>query len=118
MLKEDYTPSQWVTGSDQPQTTTCWVAKSVTVEQYAPMAQLTSSGEFVLWNPTTSNGSQNATHIAPFAFTTGSASAETKGLIKSGTFNPELVAWPSGTTETQKRLAFVGTPISLQAPVN
>lgn len=114
MLKEQYSPTQWVTGSDFVANTLGWIAKNTTAKQYAPIAQL-DSGECVLWDPSKNDGSQTAVYLTPFAFTTGTA-AEAKNLIKAGTFNPELVAWPSGTTDAQKLTAFVGTPISLQAP--
>lgn len=106
----------WVTGSDSYQTTQGTVASGQNLAAHAPLGQVTATGKFVLWNPAAVDGSQIATRLTPQAIDAGAADRTTQ-LIKTGTFNPELVAWPGGTTAAQKLAAFVGTPISLQPPV-
>lgn len=113
MGTETYQPEQWITGSDPVATTVGTIATGQTIAQYTPMGQKTTTGEFHTWAPGATDGTQNATRIAPFAIdTTGGATD--KQLIKAGTFNPELVVWGAATA-VQKLLAFTGTPISVQA---
>lgn len=115
MTTETYTPQQWVTGSDVPANTLGTVAAGQTLAQYAPLGQKAATGEFHEWDPAAVDGTEIAVRIAPFAIDT-SGGALDKQLIKAGSFNPELVAWPGAATAVQKLVAFVGTPISLQAP--
>jgi hypothetical protein len=105
----------WETGSESQTTTESKIATGQTLGKRAPLAQKTSTGEFHLWDPVASDGTQNATRIAPFAIDTTAGVAD-KQLIKKGVFNPELIAWPDGVTDAQKLVAFVGSPISLQTP--
>lgn len=105
----------WVTGSDPCQTTQGTIASGQNLAAHAPLGQVTATGKFVIWAPAATDGSQVATRLTPFAVD-ASAADRTTQLIKAGTFNPELVAWPEGTTAAQKLAAFVGTPISLQPP--
>ncbi len=114
MGTETHTPEQWNAGNEQQLTTAGTVASGQNVDKYTPLGQVTATGEFVEWDPAANDGSEVATRIAPMAIdaTTG---AESKQLIKSGSFNEALVAWPAGATAAQKACAFVGTPISVQA---
>tara|TARA_R110001606_G_scaffold345513_1_gene494370 strand:+ start:6158 stop:6508 length:351 start_codon:yes stop_codon:yes gene_type:complete len=105
----------WITGSDQPQTTLGTVASGEDLAARTPLGQVTASGKFVAWDPAADDGSQVAVRMSLGAVdaTAGDKQAQ---LIKSGTYNPDLVQWPAGTTAAQKLTAFVGTPISLQLP--
>lgn len=115
MTTETYTPAQWVTGSDAPANTVGTIATGQTLAQYTPLGQNKTTGAFHAWAPAATDGTENATRIAPFAIDS-TAGAIDKQLIKAGTFNPELIVWPGGVTAAQKLTAFAGTPISLQAP--
>lgn len=112
---EQYTPETLITGSDQVATTEGTIAAGQTLSRLAPLGQNTTTGEFHLWAPTATDGTEVATRIAPVGIDT-TAGIAIQQLYKCGTFNPELIAWPDGTTAAQKLTAFVGTPISLQAP--
>lgn len=114
MTTETYTPEQWVTGSDPVANTLGTVVTGQNLAKYAPLGQVTASGKFKIWTPGATDGSEIAVRIAPFVIDATGGDVEA-GLIKSGTFNPELIAWPTAT-DAQKATAFVGTPISLQAP--
>lgn len=115
MPTEAYEYETWYTGSDQPATTSGTYATGQTIPARTPLGQVTASGEFVAWDPAATDGSEVAVRMSAVDIdTTGGAA---KGpMIKGGTYNPELVNWPVGTTDVEKALAFVGTPISLQLP--
>tara|TARA_R110001583_G_scaffold34551_1_gene115868 strand:- start:18064 stop:18417 length:354 start_codon:yes stop_codon:yes gene_type:complete len=115
MSTEIYALEDWITGSDPMQTTRGTVASGQNLAKYAPLGQVTATGKFVIWNPAGADGSENAVRLAPHAVDASAADTDAQ-LIKSGTFNPELVAWPGTPTAAQKAIAFVGTPISLQLP--
>lgn len=106
----------WVTGSDSYQTTLATIASGANLPDKTPIGKVTATGKFVAWSAAANNGSEIAVYITGYAVdaSTGDKQAQ---VIKSGTFNPELVNWPVGTTAIQKLTAFVGTPISLQLPV-
>lgn len=116
MTIETNTNDVWETGSDEQVTTLGVVLSGEDLAARTPLGQVTASGKFVEWAPGASDGSETAVRLTAYAVD-ASAADESAQLIKSGTFNPNLVAWPSGTTDLQKALAFVGTPISLQSPV-
>ncbi|EQM70003.1 head decoration protein [Pseudomonas tohonis] len=106
----------WVTGSAPIHTTQGTIASGQNVGQRVPLGQILATGLLVKWAPGASDGSQKAVYLSsyPVNATSGNKKAQ---VISAGTFNPELVDWPVGTTEAQKLAAFVGTPISLQPPV-
>ena len=103
----------WEAGSEQVTTTAGLIKTGQSIMKRTPMGMVTSTGEFVTWDPTASDGREVATRIAPFSIDSTGGAME-KQLIKGGVFNPELINWPAGVTDAQKRGAFVGTPISLQ----
>lgn len=105
----------WITGSEATMTSDGWVAAGQVLAPRAPLGLKTATGEFHLWNPDASDGTQVAVRLTPFKLDT-TAVKQQAPLIKTGTFNPELVIWPDGTTDVQKLGAFVGSPISLQVP--
>jgi len=115
MTTQTYTPEQWITGSEPQHDSLGTVATGQTLAARTPMGQNKTTGAFHEWDPAANDGTEIAVRITPFAIDTTSGAA-TKALIKSGCFNPDLVAWPAGTTDVQKACAFVGTPISLQTP--
>lgn len=106
----------WVTGSDSYQTTLATIASGQNLAEKTPLGQVAATGKLVAWSPTAEDGSEVASYITAYAVD-ASAGEQQAQVIKSGTFNPEQVVWPAGTTEVQKLAAFVGTPISLQLPV-
>lgn len=112
---EQYSPETLITGSDSVATTEGTLAAGQMLARLAPLGQNSTTGEFHLWAPAATNGTEVATRIAPIKADT-TVGAVKQQLYKSGTFNPDLIAWPDGTTEVQKLTAFVGTPISLQRP--
>lgn len=115
MSFETYGLEDWITGSDSVTTTAGTVASGQNLAQYAPLGQVTATGKFVEWAPGAADGSEVASRIAPMAIDASGADTPAQ-LIKTGTFNPELIAWPGGATAVQKETAFVGSPISLQLP--
>ena len=108
-----FATENWEAGSEQTTTTACLVKSGQVLVKRTPMGMVAATGEFKAWDPDASDGSEIATRITPFAIDTTGAAKEQQ-LIKGGLFNPELVQWPAGTTDAQKRAAFVGSPISLQ----
>ncbi|MBB1489391.1 head decoration protein [Oceanospirillum sediminis] len=113
---EYFVPKNWVTGSEQVHTTEGRLAAGQQLAEHAPLGQNQTTGEYHLWDPSASDGTQLATRIAP-QYLDSSSGAVSVQLIKNGIFNPDEVAWPDGTTEAQKLCAFSGTPISLQKPL-
>ena len=105
----------WETGSEPQITTEGLIAAGQTIDERAPLGVKTASGEFHEWDPAASDGTERAVRITAFKIDTTGGAKNTQ-LIKTGVFNPELIAWPDGTTDAQKLAAFVGTPISLQTP--
>ncbi len=105
----------WETGSEPQTTTECLVAAGQTLDKRAPLGVKTATGEFHEWDPAASDGTEKAVRISAYGIDTTGAAKSTQ-LIKTGVFNPELIAWPDGTTDAQKLAAFVGSPISLQTP--
>jgi hypothetical protein len=115
MSIETHQHDDWLTGSEPVTTTLGTVATGNNVAARTPLGQVTATGKFVIWNPAGNDGSEKAVRMTEYAIDATSAD-KTGQLIKAGSFNPDLVAWPGGVTEIQKLTAFVGTPISLQAP--
>ena len=112
---EYYIPETLITGSDQVATTEGTIAAGQTLSRLAPLGQNKTTGEFHLWAPGATDGTEVASRIAPVGIDTTAGIAKQQ-LYKCGTFNPDLTAWPDGTTAAQKLTAFVGSPISLQEP--
>lgn len=106
----------WVTGSDSYQTTQVTFLAGKKIAAKTPLGVIAASGKAVPWDPAATNGSEKAVYIAAYEVDALAADKQAQ-VIKSGTFNPEQVVWPVGTTAAQKLAAFVGTPISLQLPV-
>lgn len=105
----------WVTGSDSYQTTLATIASGQNLPDKTPLGQITASGKLVKWVPAANDGSEVAVHMTAYAVDASAADKQAQ-VIKTGTFNPELVNWPAGVTAAQKLNAFAGTPISLQLP--
>lgn len=105
----------WVTGSDSYQTTLATIASGENLAAKTPLGQITASGKLIAWDPAAEDGSEVALYITAYAVD-ASAGDQQAQVIKSGTFNPEQIVWPTATA-AQKLLAFAGTPISLQLPV-
>ncbi|MCV6612012.1 MAG: head decoration protein [Amphritea sp.] len=115
MATETYDYEVWETGSDKHATTTGTVASGQNLAKRTPLGLVAATGKFVEWNPAANDGSEVAVRLTAIAVDATGADAAAP-MIKSGTFNPELVNWPGGATDVQKAGAFVGTPISLQLP--
>lgn len=103
-----------VTGSDKIHTTQVTIASGQNLPAMAPIAQVTATGKFVIWNPAGTDGSEVPVYLTSYAVDATSGDKQAQ-VIKAGTFNPEYVQWPTSTA-AQKLRAFVGTPISLQPP--
>lgn len=115
MTIETNTPEVWVTGKPDPVTAVKTIATSLDLPARTPVGQVASTGHFADWDPSATNGSAVAVGITAYDIdTTGGAQSHEVFMI--GTFNPELVNWPDGTTDLQKATAFTGTPINLQEP--
>lgn len=114
MAEETYTYETWETGG-KTETVTGTVATGENLLARTPLGQVTATGKFVEWAPAATDGSQVAVRLTAYAVDASAADVEAQ-LISGGTFNPDLVNWPDGVTAEQKLTAFVGTPISLQAP--
>lgn len=111
--KYTYNPVQELAGSEQPHNARALIGANQTISRLMPLGQKTADGTVVPWNPTANDGSQKAVYLGAFDATIGGTS-EYKKVIKSGDWNTNAIQWPSGTTDLQKTLAFVGTPISHQ----
>lgn len=115
MSQETFEHEVWETGSDETKTTTVTIGTSQVLAARTPLGQRASDGQFYEYDLDGVDGTEEPVYMTAFAVdTTGGAAAAQ--VIKGGTFNPDLVQWPAGTTALQKTLAFVGTPISLQTP--
>lgn len=106
----------WVTGSDSYQTTLVTILQGQSPLAKTPLGVVEASGKVVAWDPTASDGSEKAVYITAYDVDATAADQQAQ-VIKTGTFNPEQIIWPIGTTDAHKRAAFVGSPISLQLPV-
>src|SRR5690606_22708789 len=91
----------WVTGSDSYQTTRGTVLMAQNLAEKTPLGVVTASGKLVAWDPAATSGSEKAAYITAYAVDASAADKEAQ-VIKSGTFNPEQVVWPAGTTAAQK----------------
>lgn len=106
----------WETGSDPVYTTTVTIASGQNLAARTPLGQVKATGEFKAVDLAAIDGSQVATRMTAFPID-ATAGAKQAAVIKSGSFNPELVNWPTSfDTAAKKATAFVGTPISLQLP--
>lgn len=115
MAIESYGYEQWETGSDPMVTTAGTLAAGENLDKRTPLGQVAATGLFKAWDPAANDGSEKAVRLTSLAVD-ASAADKSSPMIKTGTFNPELVSWPVGATDAQKAVAFVGTPISLQLP--
>ncbi|MBJ7555395.1 head decoration protein [Marinomonas spartinae] len=111
MAKETYTPNQELAGSEQPHFASATVESGITCARLTPLGQVTATGSLAIWAPGASDGSEKAVYLAGYAVDT-SGGAKRHKVIKSGHWNSDAIQWPDGTTDLQKALAFVGTPIS------
>lgn len=114
MTIENFSTDVWETGSDGAQTTETEIGSGQTLAARVPLGQRASDGLFYEWDPAAVDGTEKAVRMTAYAVDTTGGAAKTQAY-KSGTFNTDLVAWPTSTA-LQQSLAFVGTPISLQAP--
>lgn len=115
MTIETNTPEVWVTGKPDPVTAVKTIATSLDLPARTPVGQLTSNGHFAEWNPDATTGCAKALGITAYDIdTTGGAQSHEVFMI--GTFNPDLVNWPDGTTDLEKATAFSDTAINLQEP--
>lgn len=115
MSQETFEHEVWETGSDEAKTTEVTIGAAQVLAARTPLGQRASDGLFYEYDLDGVDGTQVPVYMTAYAVdTTGGAAAAQ--VIKAGTFNPDLVEWPTGATALQKLLAFVGTPISLQAP--
>lgn len=106
----------WITGSQPYYTALGTVASGEDLLERTPLGQVTASGKFVAWDPAAVDGSEVAVRMSLYAVDASLADKQAQ-MITGGSFNPDLVNWPDGTTAAEKLAAFVGTPISLQLPV-
>ncbi|TLX65077.1 head decoration protein [Stutzerimonas nosocomialis] len=106
----------WITGSHPYNTALGTLASGTNVAARVPLGQVSATGKFVPWDPAAEDGSQVAVRLSLYPVEAGAGDAEAQ-MITGGSFNPDLVAWPAGTTSAQKLAAFAGTPIVLQKPV-
>jgi len=112
---ENFSTENWVTGSGVQENSSASIAAGQDLLERVPLGQNTITGDFHEWAPAANDGTEKAVYLTAFAVDTTSGIAD-KQVTKAGTFNPELVNWPAGTTAVQMKLAFVGSPISLQTP--
>lgn len=114
MTIESFSTEVWETGSDGAQTTETELGAGQVLAARVPLGQRASDGLFYQWDPAANDGTEKAVRMTSFAVDTTGGAAKHQA-IKSGTFNPELVGWPTSTA-IEQAIAFVGSPISLQAP--
>lgn len=115
MSQETFEHEVWETGSDETKTTKVTFGAGQVLAARTPVGQRASDGLFYEYAPAATDGTEKPVYLTAYAVDTTAAAAPGQA-IKSGTFNPDLVQWPGTATALQKTLAFVGTPISLQAP--
>lgn len=111
MAKETYTPNQELAGSEQPHFVSATIGSGVACGRLTPLGQVTATGALALWAPAATNGTEKAVYLAAYDVDT-SGGAKKHKVIKSGHWNSDMIVWPDGTTDIQKAVAFVGTPIS------
>lgn len=114
MTTETFETEVWETGSDSAQTTLTSIGAGQTIAARTPLGQRASDGLFYVWNPAGVDGTEKAVRIAAFDVDTTGGAKDVQAY-KAGTFNPDLVQWPTSTALEQS-LTFVGSPISLQTP--
>lgn len=112
MKTETYGCEQWEAGGE-PKTVTGDYAAGLTIPARTPLGQVKASGEFVAWDPAANDGSEVAVRMTVIDIDTA-AGAKKGPMYSEGIFNSELINWPSGVTEAQKRGAFVGTNLGHQ----
>ncbi len=108
---ETYTPHLELVGSEQPHFASATIGASLSCERLTPLGQISATGALALWDPEASDGSEKAVYMASYTVDPSGGAAKHK-VIKSGHWNSDVIAWPESTTDLQKALAFVGTPIS------
>jgi hypothetical protein len=111
MTTETFTPNHEIAGSEQPHFASATIGATVACSRLTPLGQVTATGALALWDPTADNGSEKAVYLAGYAIDT-SGGAKKHKVVKSGHWNTDAIQWPESTTDLQKALAFVGTPIS------
>lgn len=110
-----YTPDNWETGTGDIETVSSPIAAGLVVPARTPMAFDAAAGNYVVWDEAGAGSLGVAVRMTVIDIdTTGGAA--THALYKAGTFNPALVNWPGSSSAAEREGAFVGTPISLQAP--
>ena len=114
MTIETFTTDVLETGSDKAQTTATSFGSGLSIAANTPVAQDSTDGLFYPWDPAGLNGRDVALRLTAVAVDT-TGGARDYQAYKSGTFNPELIQWPTSTALEQS-LQFAGTPISIQAP--
>lgn len=110
-----YTPEDWETGTGDISTVESPIAAGVNVPARTPMAFDDANGNYVPWAEDGVGSLGVAVRMTVFAIDTSEGAAN-HALYDGGTFNPALVNWPGTATAAEREGAFVGTPISLQAP--
>lgn len=105
---ETYTPRKLLGGEAPIITESFVVAASITLAANSVFA-LNATGQLVEWDPSASDGTENAVAISCEAVdTTGGAAAQP--MYTGGFFNSDQISWPTSTA-LEKLTAFVGTPI-------
>lgn len=110
-MTDIYTPTQELAGSEQPHFASATIGSGIACERLTPLGLVTATGALAIWDPAADSGAEKAVFLAAYAVDT-SGGAKMHKVIKSGHWNTDLIVWPDGTTDVQKALAFVGTPIS------
>ena len=114
-MSEAFTYETWETGSDETKTTLVKIAATQTIPARTPLGQNATTGLFHVYDADATDGTELPVYLTAFAVDTTGGAASFQ-VIKSGTFNPDLVNWNDSEIDLVKATAFVGTPISLQAP--
>ena len=96
---------------DAPIITNVYMVAADTVLIAHSVVAFNASGELVEWAPGGADSTADAVGItAEVIDTTGAAAMHP--IYVGGKFNTNAIMWPTGATDEQKKMAFIGTDIT------
>lgn len=102
-----FTPTELFAGDSFVRHNAYQVAADVVLVANSILA-FDANGDLVEWDPTSETSTGKAMFVSCEAIDTTGAAA-THPVYTGAFFNTDALAWPTGTTAAQKKLAFVNT---------
>lgn len=99
-----------ISAGSEPLNTATGVLATGTLAKYTPVMIDATAKQLKVWDKTPGT----AVGITALAVDASGAPARFP-YFKTGCINIALIAWPDGTTEDEKLVAFAGSPISVAA---